>query len=392
MSLFNYNPSLEFIFRHSTKLIFGIGAIRELTTELNTLGARRALLITDTGIVRSGLAATVRAALKDHCVGVFSEVPANSSLTAVQQGVTAARGMGADSVVLLGGGSVMDTGKCIATLLRTGGLDIRDHLSLNQLEGPVAPMIAVPTTAGTGSEVSYGAVVRDPERNTKMVFADHFIAPNTAILDPHMTEGMPPWLTAATGMDAMTHDIEAYASLQGEPISDALALHSLQIIAQYLPACVDNGHDLTARGQMQLAACMAAIAFNNAILGLTHAMAHALGGRYGIHHGTANALFLPHVMRFNLETVPERYAILAEALGVDTRGMSTLDAGRTAADAVAALTRRLALPERLRDISGVDIATLPSLAEAAMIDACLITNPRLVTDPGEILSVYQQAW
>src|SRR5262249_45945385 len=156
----------------------------------------------------------------------------------------------ADSVVLLGGGSVMDTGKCIATLLKTGGTDITEHLSLNQLPGPVVPMIAVPTTAGTGSEVSFGAVVRDAENHRKMVFADYFIAPNTAILAPRMTEGLPPHLTAATGMDAMTHNIEAFVSMQGEPFSDALALHSIRMIQRYLPTCCENGHDLVARGQM----------------------------------------------------------------------------------------------------------------------------------------------
>src|SRR5262249_16810769 len=154
------------------------------------------------------------------------------------------------------------------------------------------------------------------------LFADYFIAPNTAILDPRMTEGLPPQLTAATGMDALTHDIEAFASMQGEPFTDALALHSIRMIKRYLPLCVADGHDLVARGQMQLAGCMAALAFNNAVLGLTHAMAHALGGRYGVHHGTANALFLPYVMRFNLVATPERYALIADAMGVDIRGLS----------------------------------------------------------------------
>lgn len=392
MSVFSYGSGLGFIFRHTTKVVFGAGSVREIVPELDALRARRALLITDPGIVRCGLADTVRVTMKDRCVGVFSDVPSDSSVAAVRQGVQAARDLDAAAVVLLGGGSVMDTGKCVATLMKTGGSDIREQLSLNQLTEPVAPMIAIPTTAGTGSEVSYGAVVRDAEQNVKMIFADYFIAPHTAILDPHMTVGLPASLTAATGMDALTHDIEAFASMQGEPFSDAMALHSIRMVQRYLPVCVENGRDLVARGQMQLAACMAAIAFNNAVLGLTHAMAHALGGRYGVHHGTANALFLPHVMLFNLETAPERYALIAEAMGVDTRGLSALEAGRAGADAVAAFTKRLGLPTRLRDLPSIDPEAFPALAEVAAIDACLLTNPRPVMDPGEILAVYKEAW
>jgi alcohol dehydrogenase len=252
-------------------------------------------------------------------------------------------------------------------------------------------MIAIPTTAGTGSEVSYGAVVRDAEHNVKMVFGDLYLAPNTAILDPKMTEGLPARLTAATGLDALTHDIEAFTATQAQPFTDAVALHSMKLIRKYLPRCVEKGDDLEARGQMQIAASMGAVAFNNALLGLTHAMAHALGARYGVHHGTANALFLPHVMLFNLEAVPERFAAIAEALGEDIRGLSASEASQAAALAVWRLTKQLGLPQRLRDLS-VDQDSLAAMAEVAITDACLLTNPRPVTDPAEILSVYKEAW
>lgn len=387
----DYGTNLEFVFRHSTKVVFGINAIRELVAELEELTVRKVLLVTDDGIIKCGLAGKAQAVLGDRCVAVFNDVPPDSSVATIRNGVTLAREKKADSVVMLGGGSVMDTGKCIAVLLKTGGNDIRDHVSINQLKEPVTPMIAIPTTAGTGSEVSYGAVVKDSERGVKMVFADIYLSPNTAILDPKMTEGLAPYLTAATGLDALTHHIEAFVSSQANPFTDAIALHGIRLIAKYLPRCVERGDDLDARSQVLIAACMGAIAFNNAILGLTHAMAHALGARFNVHHGTANALFLPYVIRFNMDGVPERYALVAEALGVDTKTMSTMDAAQAAATAVWNLTRKLGLPQRLMELN-IPEDELSALSQTAMADACLMTNPKPISDLSQILAIYKQAY
>ena len=174
-------------------------------------------------------------------------------------------------------------------------------------------------------------------------------------------------------------------------MSDAVALHSMRLTARFLPVCVEDGRNIEARGQQLIAACMAAIAFNNAVLGLTHAMAHALGAKFHLHHGTANALLLPHVMRYNRDAAPERMAIVAETLGVDTASMSMEEAGLAAADAVSELTKRFDLPQRLRDVE-VDPEVFEALAQLALADACLITNPKPVFDPAEIVTLYQRAW
>jgi alcohol dehydrogenase class IV len=206
-----------------------------------------------------------------------------------------------------------------------------------------------------------------------------------------MTAQLPPNLTASTGMDAMTHAVESYVSQQRNPISDAVALHAVRLIAKYLPLAVGNGSDLSARGQMQIAALLAGWAFSNAMVGLVHAMAHSLGAVCGIPHGLANGLLLPHVMKFNLKEVPDLLGDVACAMGVDTKGMDTLQAGEAAVNGMRALCRKIGLSQRLRDL-GVGVDKLKECSELSLTDGSIIHNPKVIMETEEVFSVYEEAF
>jgi len=297
----SYSRDLSFIYYNPTKIIFGEGSIKEIGIEAEALGGTRAVVVTDRGVVEAGLAGEVEEALGRKYVGTFDGAVQDSGFHIVNEGAKFAREAGADTIVSVGGGSSIDTAKGISILLKEGG-QMQDYSGFQLLSRPQTPHIAVPTTAGTGSEVTYAAVVKDWENNEKILFCDNHIIPRVAILDPLLTAGLPPPLTASTGIDALTHAIEALHALQAEPIADAMALQAIRLIAAYLPRCVANGDDLFARGQQQIAALMAGVAFSNAQLGLVHAMAHSLGALFNVPHGLANSLLLPHVMLYNLES------------------------------------------------------------------------------------------
>jgi alcohol dehydrogenase len=249
----------------------------------------------------------------------------------------------------------------------------------------------VPTTAGTGSEATYGIVVKDWDRNQKLLYADNHMTPNTAILDPTMVAGLPPMLTATTGMDAFTHAVEAILALQCEPVTDALATHAIRLVMECLPRCVEKGDDLVARGQQQIAAYLGGVVLDNAQLGLAHAMAQTVGGLFGVPHGLANSIILPHVMMYNLDACPDRYTLIAQAMGLDTKGMSDEEAGEAAVNAVWDLTKNMGMPQKLRD-AGVPEDGLEEAANLCMSDGFMVFNPKTVLEPEEVLGVYKNAW
>jgi alcohol dehydrogenase class IV len=300
------------------------------------------------------------------------------------------RARGADSIVSVGGGSVIDTGKGVAILLREGG-SLLDYQGFQLLTREQTPHVSIPTTAGTGSEVTCYAVVKDHENKRKLIFGDHHIIPNVAILDPALTVDLPPLLTAATGLDAFSHGLEAITSAQREPLTDALGLHAIRLICEYLPAVMRNGNDIAARGQMMVAATLGGAAFSNAQVGLVHAIAHVVGARYGVHHGMANAIAMPHVMRFNNDTVADRYRMVAETMGADVRGMSDEAAGLRAAEVVRDFSRAVGLPGSFREV-GVPESDLPACAEAALSDGAIVYNSKPVTDAGSVLELLRKAW
>jgi alcohol dehydrogenase class IV len=385
-----YDRDLSFIYRNPTKLIFGENSIGELIPEIEEMGCSKAFLVTDKGIVEAGLAERVEKALGSKHIGTFDGCIQDSGLHIINEAADAARETGTDVLVSVGGGSTIDTAKGMAVLLKEGG-QIQDYAGMQILSRPQTPHIVIPTTAGTGSEVTYALVVKDWDKNQKLIFADTFMTPNIGILDPTMTAGMPPQLTATTGMDALTHAVEAIHALQAEPIADGMALHAIRLIFEYLPRCVENGDDLFARGQQQIAATMAGIAFGNAQIGLVHAMAHTVGGLFKVPHGLANSVLLPHVMMYNLDECPDRYAVVAQGMGIDISGMKDEEAGEAAANAVWELTKKMGVPQKLRE-AGVPEEGLEEASEMALYDGSVVYNPKPVFESEEVLAVYKEAW
>jgi len=297
----------------------------------------------------------------------------------------------ADVVVSVGGGSVIDTAKAACILLANGGRAI-EHVGFSMLVGPAVPHIVIPTTAGTGSEVTNVAVIVNRAMEQKVYFVDDRNVPVLAILDPRMTATLPAGLTASTGMDALTHAVEATVSRRRNPICEGMALQAVRLIAGSLPTSVEDGSNLEARSTMQVAAAMAGWAFNIAQTGLVHAMAHALGARCGVPHGTANGILLPHVMRFNMERCVPQMALIAGALGAADGTKGEEEAlSREAPEAAARLLQATSHPTRLRD-TGVDREALASCAELAVTDPAGFTNPRGVRFPAQVLELYEAAW
>ncbi len=384
-----YTEDLNFIHFAPTKVIYGIGVVKDVTVELNSIGCKRAILITDKDLSnKTDLVKKVRDYLGQNCVGIYDEVLPDSGLHIVDKGAEIARSLGADSVVSLGGGSAIDTAKGIAILLKEGG-NISNYEGFQMLSRRQTPHIAIPTTCGTGSEVTYVAVIKDWENHRKLLFGDYNIIPDVAILDPELLSTLPPQLVAATGMDALTHAIEAITSPQRQPIADALALHAIRLIKKSIISAVKSGN-LFDRGILLLASNIAGIAFSNAQVGLAHAIAHTIGARYNIHHGLANSIVLPYVMKFNNEVVYEEQAMISAALGIYEK-LSEQELGIKAAGEVFNLANSCGLPTRLRDV-GVPENELPECAEVALTDGAIVYNGRPVTDPSEILSVLKEAY
>ena len=353
-----------------TKIVFGPGAISTIADQVKSLGASRALIVCDAGVVKVGIAEKVRALLEAGGVParVFDGVDPNPVEKNVVDGVEAYKAHGADIIVSVGGGSPLDCGKLIAlkTTHTRPLVDYDDATGGDKyIDATVPPTIAVPTTAGTGSDVGRSGVVTLVATGRKtVIFSPHLLA-RVALLDPELTVSMPARITAATGFDALTHSLEAYCSLGDHPMADAIALGGLELCAKFLARAVENGKDLEARGAMMKAAMMGAVSFQKG-LGACHSLAHPLSSEKGLHHGLANALCLPAVVEFNEAVVHDRL----------DRVRLTLDAGaKTAADAVRALRKRLGLPEGLR-AEGVTDADIPKLADKAIQDACHTSNPK----------------
>ncbi len=386
-----YTEDLSFLFFTPTRIVYGVNSSRDAGVELRNLGCTKAVIVTDAFLYeKTDIVKKIEKVLGPLCVGVFSDVPSDSGLHVVNNGYAYAKSRGAEGVVSVGGGSAIDTAKGIAILLKEGG-KLEDYQGFQMLNRKVVPHLCIPTTAGTGSEVTYAAVIKDHEKHQKLLFGDHHIIPDVAILDPVLTVGLPPLMTAATGADALSHAIEAITSAQREPIADALALHAIRLIKKWLPIAVKNGTDLNARGQMLIAATLAGVAFGNAQVGMIHAIAHTIGARHGVHHGTANAVAMPYVMRYNNTDIAEENAMVAEALGIDTRKMTAEAAGLAAADAIIAFDKELGLPTTLKEL-GVPESDLAACAQVAIADGSIVYNGKPVFDPAEILLVLREAW
>lgn len=381
-----------------TRLIAGRGLLESAGFEFMKEGAARVFIVTDEVIRGTGLIDRVEAGVAEgglEVAGIFDDVPQDSSTHVVERCAEAAKEAGADSFLAVGGGSVMDTAKVAAALFTHGGtareqegffLMPRGNDGMGEPE-PIAPVACIPTTAGTGSEVSMAAVIKDPDEKVKIEIADFPLFPRLAILDPESTRTLPAPIAAATGMDAMTHAIEGYVSTDWSPHGDARALHALRLIRDNLERAVEDNSNEVARGNMLVAASLAI----TIQLGSVHAMSHPAGAHFGVPHGIANAIHLPHVIRFNARGGPDiadRYRDVNELFGIESGGPG--DAiGDALADHVSGVTQRLGLPTRLSEV-GVPEAGIPALVEGAMGDGTTLLNPR---EPSEedYEALYKQA-
>lgn len=380
-----------FEFGLRARVQYKAGLARELGPLAQELGAERAFIVADKGVVAAGLLEPVLAGLEGFAevAGVYDNVPPNSSLETVNEATEAARAARADLLVALGGGSPIDTAKGVRILLTLGG-EIPQYEGYNTIAQPLTPMIAVPTTAGTGSEVTVVAVIKDEAGKRKISLASRYLMPDIAVLDPEMTLTLPPRLTAATGMDALSHAIESFVSTENNPFSDSLALASIHMIANHLRDAVHEGSNLEARSQMLLASCMAGVACSNSWFGVVHAISHAIGAHYPVHHGTLNAIILPYGMQFNAPVVPDRFVRIAHAMGVNTGGRSDDEVIADGINAVRTLAADCGLPTRLRDVD-VPESALPELAALSVVEAAMFWNPRSATEE-DLLDLLRQMW
>ncbi|MCD8273787.1 MAG: lactaldehyde reductase [Alistipes sp.] len=372
---------------------FGAGARRMLADEFRGRGFAKAFVVTDRDLIRFGVAGKVTGVLDDAGIAyeIFSDLKPNPTVKNVQAGVEAFRRSGADAIVAVGGGSAMDTAKAVGVIAANPAFG--DVVSLEGAAPTVTrsvPVFALPTTAGTAAEVTINYVITDEENTKKMVCVDPKDIPAVAVIDAELMAAMPKGLTAATGMDALTHAIEGYVTKGAWTLTDMFELKAVELIARWLPVAVENGADTEAREGMAVAQYIAGMGFSNVGLGLVHGMAHPLGAFYDIPHGVANALLLPYVMQYNMESSPAKFGDVARAMGVDTAGMDTRQAAQAAVDAVRALAVRVGIPQRLSSL-GVREEDLPRLAASALADVCTPGNPR-DTNAGEILALYREAF
>jgi len=368
------------------------GSVARLGEFAADLGAKQVLFVCDPGIERLGLANAAIEALEQAGIAasVFAKVEADPSAQTVEDAAAHARAIGADAVIGFGGGSPMDVAKA-AALLAASEQPLEEAYGVDQAKGPRLPLILIPTTAGTGSEVTPIAILTVGE-DTKMGIVSRHLLPDVALLDAQLTVGLPPHITAATGIDAMVHAIEAYTSvIKKNPVSDALAMTALELLGQGVPAAYADGQDIEARGNALLGASMAGMAFANAPVAAVHALAYPIGARYHVPHGVSNALVLPYVLRFNLSAAKDQYGALAPLLCTPSEIALAATPASALLEKLERLCDEMAVPRRLRDV-GIGEDALPRLADDAMLQTrLLVNNPRTVSRD-DALAIYEAAF
>ncbi|AEG12254.1 Alcohol dehydrogenase [Shewanella baltica OS183] len=370
--------------------VLGQGAVDDAIDDIKTLGFKHALIVTDKPLVKIGLVGEVAEKLGQNGITstIYDGVQPNPTVTNVEAGLALLKANKCDFVISLGGGSPHDCAKGIA-LVATNGGSIKDYEGLDQSAKPQLPLVAINTTAGTASEMTRFCIITDEARHIKMAIVDKHTTPLLSVNDPELMLKKPASLTAATGMDALTHAVEAYVSIAANPITDACAIKAMELIQANLVNAVENGQDINAREQMAYAQFLAGMAFNNASLGYVHAMAHQLGGFYDLPHGVCNALLLPHVQEYNAQVVPARLKDIAKAMGVDVSNMTDEQGASAAIAAIKKLSVAVKIPENLT-LLGVKAEDIPTLADNALKDACGFTNPKQATH-AEICQIFTNA-
>lgn len=370
---------------------FGAGSREVLSGEIARRGFKKAFIVADKDLIKFGTVKMVTDVLADFPYVIFSDFKANPTVTNVKNGVEAYKKSGADFVIAIGGGSAIDTAKGIAIVINNP--EFSDVVSLEGVadtKNKCVPIIALPTTAGTAAEVTINYVIIDEETGRKMVCVDPNDIPALAIIDADLMATMPKGLTAATGMDALTHAIEGYITKGAWELSDMFEIKAIELISKNLRTATYEGKNMVARENMALAQYVAGMAFSNVGLGCVHSMAHPLGARFDIAHGVANALLLPIVMEYNMPAAKEKYCDIAKAMGVDITGMSVDEGAKAAVDAVKKLSIDLGIPQTLREIN-IPESALAQLANDAFNDVCTGGNPREITE-ADILELYRKAY
>jgi alcohol dehydrogenase len=376
-----YIPTINFM---------GAGCLKDAAEAIQSHGFKKALIVTDAVLNKIGVVNQIETLLNEQNVScvVYDGTHPNPTTQNVHDGLSVLRENQCDFVISLGGGSPHDCAKGIALVAANGG-EIGDYEGVDQSAKPMLPLVSINTTAGTASEMTRFCIITDESRHIKMAIVDKNVTPLMSVNDPKLMLAKPASLTAATGMDALTHAVEAYVSTAATPITDAVALKAMTLIQTYLRTAVHQGDNLEAREQMAYAQFMAGMAFNNASLGYVHAMAHQLGGFYDLPHGVCNAVLLPHVQRYNAQACPERLTDVAKAMGVDTEGLSAEDGAGAAIEAIEQLAKDVGIPAGLTEL-GVKEKDIPTLADNALKDACGFTNPKQASYQ-EICDIFQVA-
>lgn len=374
-----------------TRNVFGEGSVNEAGDLAKTLGIKKIMIVTDGFLAKSGMAERIQkiyqsAGVEAHIFGGAEPNPTDKN---VEAGLKEFKRSKCDGIVSLGGGSSHDCAKGIGLVAANGG-KIHDYEGIDKSSNEMTPLMAINTTAGTASEITRFCIITDTSRKVKMAIVDWRVTPKIAVNDPELMVGMPPSLTAATGMDALTHAIEAYVSTAANPLTDSAALTAITMITQYLPKAVANGDYMKARDKMAFAQYLAGIAFNNASLGYVHAMAHQLGGYYNLPHGVCNAILLPYVEAFNLISNLNRFRDIARAMGENVEGLSTDDAAVKAILAIQRLSRQVGIPQDLKQL-GVQPKDFAIMAENAKKDVCQLTNPRKASQK-EVEELFRKAY
>lgn len=373
------------------EVIFGNGARHLLVKYVQNFNLSHCMVVTDKGVLATGLVDKLIASLHEAGIRttVFDDVAPNPRDSQVRRGAAIFMDSRCDGVIAIGGGSPMDAAKAIG-FMATNGADVLTFEGVDKVDTPGPPMICIPTTAGTSADISQFCIVNDTSRQLKIAIVAQAAIPDVALVDPECTYTMSPALTAATGIDALTHAFEAYASTVASATTDLFALDAVKLVREHLLNAVMNPLDVTAREGMMRASMHAGYAFSNAILGAVHAMAHSLGGILDAPHGECNAIVLPYVVLANFDTIPGRYRDLARAFGLAVAGVSDASVKSDLVYEIRSLSNAVGIPKGLREF-GMNKRDIPRLAKTAMADACMLTNPRVFVQK-EIEGLYEEAW
>jgi alcohol dehydrogenase len=389
-SIIKGTKSMTYTYVNPKVALMGAGCVKEIGNHATDLGGTKALIVSGKSTHGGKLAKDMRKILEDAGLKavIFSGADPNPTDTSAMEGADIYRKENCNIIVAVGGGSPIDCAKAIGIVVYNGGV-INDYEGMGKVTKGTPPLIAVNTTAGTASEMTSFAVITDTKRRIKMAIADARITPDVAVNDPELMVSMSPALTAATGMDALTHAVEAYVSTMATPTTDAAAIKAIELISKYLRKAVAHGEDVSTRDMMAHAEYLAGVAFNNASLGYVHSMAHQLGGFYDLPHGVCNAILLPYVEMYNMHVCPERFACIAKAMGEEIEGLNLEEAADRAIDAIKKLASDIGIPSGLKEL-GAREEDLEILAVNAMQDICHLTNPREFSKE-DILEIYRKA-